>query len=168
MKESRPISGEFGVAEQRAGGGVQFFGSIGHRVRCSAAFTLIELLVVIAIIAILAGLTLSTLGYVNKKGAESRAKAEVAALSAAIDRYKFAFGSYPSSNNLYSELLGRGEINTNQVFFEATPGIVANERLVDPWGSPYNYSTTPTHNIGFFDLWTEAGEPGDETRWIRN
>ena len=36
--------------------------------------SLIELLVVVAIIAILAGLTLSTLGYVNRKGAESRAR----------------------------------------------------------------------------------------------
>ena len=37
------------------------------------AFTLIELLVVISIIIILAGLILSTVGYVQKKGARSRA-----------------------------------------------------------------------------------------------
>ena len=66
-----------------------------HRLR--GAFTLIELLVVIAIIAILAGLTLSTLGYVNKKGAESRAQSEVAALSAAIESFKLDNGFYPTN-----------------------------------------------------------------------
>jgi len=131
-------------------------------------FTLVELLVVIAIIAILAGLTLSTLGYVNKKGAESRAKAEVAALSAAIDSYKLEFGSYPASNSLYNELTGQGLINTNRVLFEPTPGIVSGGQFVDPWGNPYNYSTTPTRNVGFFDLWTEANEGTNESRWISN
>jgi len=48
-----------------------------------SAFTLIELLVVIAIIAILAGLILNTAGYIQKKGAMSRAQAEIAALETA-------------------------------------------------------------------------------------
>ncbi|MFM8887797.1 MAG: type II secretion system protein, partial [Chthoniobacterales bacterium] len=69
-----------------------------HCIRRADAFTLIELLVVVAIIAILAGLTLATLGNVNRKGAESRARSEVAALAAAIDAYKLEFGSYPASN----------------------------------------------------------------------
>ena len=50
-----------------------------------AGFTLVELLATIAVIVVVAGLTLGTLGYVNRKGAEGRAKAEVAALAAAID-----------------------------------------------------------------------------------
>jgi type II secretion system protein G len=136
--------------------------------RAGAAFTLVELLVVVAIIAILAGLTLSTLGYVNKKGAESRAKAEVAALSTAIDNYKTEFGSYPASNNLYSELTGRGDLNSSKMFFEPSPGIVSGSQFVDPWGSPYKYTTNPTVNVGFFDLWTEANEGTNESRWIRN
>ena len=151
-----------------AGGRISATSHTPHATRHSAGFTLIELLVVVAIIAILAGLTLSTLGYVNKKGAESRAKAEVAALSAAIDRYKFELGTYPPDDNLYRELVGLGELNTNKVFFEATPGIVVNDQFVEPWGEPYNYSTEPTHNVGFFDLWTEAGQPDDESQWIRN
>jgi type II secretion system protein G len=129
---------------------------------------LIELLVVIAIIAMLAALTLGTLGYVNKKGAESRARAEVAALSAAIDSYKLEFGSYPASNNLYTELTGQGPTNTTRIFFEPTAGIATNNQFVDPWGIPYRYSTNPTNNVGFFDLWTEANEGTNEARWIRN
>jgi general secretion pathway protein G len=59
------------------------------------AFTIIELLVVISIIIILAGLILSTVGYVQKKGARSRAEAEIAALSAALESYKADNGIYP-------------------------------------------------------------------------
>src|SRR5947209_7962379 len=60
------------------------------------AFTLIELLVVISIIIILAGLILSTVGYVQKKGARSRAEAEMAAISAALESYKADNGIYPT------------------------------------------------------------------------
>jgi len=59
------------------------------------AFTIIELLVVIAIIIILGGLILSTVGYVQKKGARSRAEAEIAAMSAALESYKADNGIYP-------------------------------------------------------------------------
>ena len=59
------------------------------------AFTLIELLVVIAIIIVLAGLILSTVGYVQKKGARARAETEIAAMSAALESYKADNGIYP-------------------------------------------------------------------------
>jgi type II secretory pathway pseudopilin PulG len=59
------------------------------------AFTLIELIVVIAIIIILAGLILSTVGYVQKKGSRSRAETEIAAVSAACESYKADNGVYP-------------------------------------------------------------------------
>src|SRR6266404_3126332 len=62
------------------------------------AFTIIELLVVISIIIILAGLILSTVGYVQKKGYRSRAEAEIAAISAALENYKADNGVYPRGN----------------------------------------------------------------------
>ncbi len=134
---------------------------------CSA-FTLIELLVVVAIIAILAGLTLSTLGYINRKGAESRARGEVAALAAAIDSYKLEFGMYPSNQaGLYRELVGTGTVNSNKVLFEPPPQMATNNKFVDPWGEDYVYSTNATYNIGFYDLYSRAG--GTNTNnWIRN
>jgi prepilin-type N-terminal cleavage/methylation domain-containing protein len=66
-----------------------------HKRGYNAAFTLIELLVVIAIIIVLAGLVLSTVGYVQKKGARSRAETEIAAMSAACESYKADNGVYP-------------------------------------------------------------------------
>jgi type II secretion system protein G len=140
-----------------------------------AAFTLIELMVVVAIIAVLAGLTLGTLGYVNRKGAESRARSEVAALAAAIDNYKLEFGSFPSTNAtaLFKELTGQGTVNKARVFIEPTPGLVTNATngpFIDPWGLPYRYDTNPKaiQNVGFFDLWSTAGGASDQSQWIRN
>ena len=60
------------------------------------AFSIVELLVVITIIIVLAGLILMTSGYVQKKGARSRAEAEIAAMSAALESYKADKGAYPT------------------------------------------------------------------------
>jgi prepilin-type N-terminal cleavage/methylation domain-containing protein len=62
------------------------------------AFTLIELLIVMAIIIVLAGLILATASYVQKKGYRSRAEAEIAAISAALENYKADNGVYPRGN----------------------------------------------------------------------
>jgi type II secretory pathway pseudopilin PulG len=58
-------------------------------------FTIMELLIVMAIIIVLSGLILATAGYVQKKGKRSRAEAEIAAISAALENYKADNGVYP-------------------------------------------------------------------------
>ena len=150
------------------------FAAGGDRLRREhAAFTLIELMVVVTIIAVLAGLTIGTLGYVNRKGAESRARAEVAAIATAVDNYKLEFGSYPSNTTtaLFKELTGQGSVNKTRVFIEPTPGLVTNATngpFIDPWGTAYNYRNPGTNNVGFFDLWSTAGGATDQALWIRN
>src|ERR1041385_4804882 len=62
-------------------------------------FTLIELIVVITVIVILTGLVLSTVGYVQKKGARARAETEIAAISAASENYKADNGIYPQNGD---------------------------------------------------------------------
>ncbi len=49
-----------------------------------------------AIILVLVGLILGTSGYVHNKGARSRAEAEIAAMSAALENYKADDGVYPT------------------------------------------------------------------------
>src|SRR5437879_2226199 len=78
------------------------------------AFTIIELLVVITIIIILAGLILSTVGYVQKKGARSRAETEIAAMSAALESYKADNGVFPSTPNTVS-LTATAPVDNNSV-----------------------------------------------------
>jgi type II secretory pathway pseudopilin PulG len=78
-----------------------------HKRRCKSGFSLIELFVVISIIIVLAGLILSTVSYVQKKGTRSRAEAEIAAISAALESYKADNGIYPRDNttNQYTDTL---------------------------------------------------------------
>jgi type II secretory pathway pseudopilin PulG len=66
-----------------------------HDFRHIPAFTIVEILVVLAIILILAGLVLAASSYVRNKGARSRAEAEIAAISAALENYKADNGVYP-------------------------------------------------------------------------
>ena len=143
---------------------------VGAR-RGGGAFTLVELLATVAVIAVVAGLVLGTLGYVNRKGAEGRAKAEVAALSAAIDSYKLDYGSYPAPPDLFRELTAQGTLNTNKVYFEPRGSIASNPTngpFMDPWGTAYNYRTNELRNIGFFDLWSTAGGKSNPAEWIHN
>ena len=153
------------------------------------AFTLIELLVVITVIAILAGLVLSTAGYVQKKSARSRAEAEIAALSAALESYKVEYGAYPSNSAagsngslvLYKALAySNADLNPNgKIFMEPTRSMLAGTNaistthFVDPFGNAYEYRTgfnAINNGSNFFDLWSLAGaKPSTDTnQWIKN
>ncbi len=76
---------------------------------------------VVVMVAVLAGLVLSTIGYVNRKGAASRAKTEVAALSSAIESYKLDFGSCPARPALLGQQFsdrGRSQYRSRRRGFE--------------------------------------------------
>jgi type II secretory pathway pseudopilin PulG len=77
-----------------------------HRGKCRSndAFTLIELVVVATVVVILTGLVLSTVGYVQKKGARTRAETEIAAMAAACENYKADNGVYPTESSTTEHL----------------------------------------------------------------
>ena len=144
-----------------------------------SGFTLLELLVVIAIIAILAGLILSTAGFIQKKGAMSRAEAEIAALSAALESYKADNGDYPDSTTYANSGLSANSLYgvlclSNKVYFEFNKGMTSSLGIVDPFGTLYIYNTgvAATNNgSNFFDLYSLAGStaaPSNSVKWIKN
>jgi type II secretory pathway pseudopilin PulG len=97
------------------------FGARRGERRYNAAFTLIELIVVTAVIIILTGLVLSTVGYVQKKGARAHAETEIAAISAACESYKADNGVYPRDNttNQYTDTLdGRQNLDATQPVYQ--------------------------------------------------
>lgn len=64
------------------------------------SFTLIELLVVMAVIALLSAITLGAAGAIQNKAARSRAGAEIAAISTALESYKTDNGIYPGCGSM--------------------------------------------------------------------
>ncbi len=83
-------------------------------------FTLLELLTVVAIIIVLAGLILSGMGYAQQKSASERARAEIAAMSLAIEAYKIDNGDYPryaaSGSNNTNALSTGSSVNPTTVY----------------------------------------------------
>jgi prepilin-type N-terminal cleavage/methylation domain-containing protein len=154
------------------------------------AFTLIELLAVITIIGILAGLTLGAAGAVRRHGANSTAKAEVAALQAACDRFYADNNTYPVNTNvspsssfaptgytaagqaLFTNLLGSATLTaapTGKRYFEPKPAMVnttGNNYFIDPWGYAYGYNSDGT-NAPL--IWSTAGQTtggANTNKWI--
>ncbi len=103
-----------------------------------SGFTVIELLVVMSVIIVLAGLILSTSGYVQKKGARSRAEAEIAALSAALESYKADNGIYPRSALSSDVAKPTGDFSdpaytsASQLLYEQLAGASNGSRTLDP------------------------------------
>jgi len=138
--------------------------------REQSAFTLIELLAVITIIGILAGLTLGAAGAVRRHGATSTAKAEVAALQAACERYFADNNQYPTTNSmpdpsstssanvnpstsasystagkvLFNSLFGTNQYNlppSTKRYFEPKPAMVSSATNANPWFiDPWGYA----------------------------
>jgi prepilin-type N-terminal cleavage/methylation domain-containing protein len=154
--------------------------------RSRAAFTLIELLAVITVIGILAGLTLGAAGAVRRHGATSTAKAEVAALQAACDRFYADNNSYPSNSAvnpsssfaptgyinagrvLFTNLLGSATLTaapTKKRYFEPKPAMVSSNFFIDPWGYAYGYNSDGTNAPLIWSTASQTNSTGTN-KWI--
>lgn len=154
----------------------------GHRppLQLSSGFTLLELLVVLGVVAILSSIVLGVGRHASEAGQTARARAELAALSAALDAYKLANGDYPRTNQparLLQSLIGkRGpdyETANGQSLIEAArftttgaldPFTNDTAELLDPWEHPYRYTykaQTPWTNPSY--VLYSAGPDGSDT-----
>jgi type II secretory pathway pseudopilin PulG len=143
-------------------------GQAGDTPAPTLGYTIVELLIVMTIILVLVGLILATSGYVHNKGARSRAEAEIAAMSAALENYKADNGVYPAdisvnarnqgnptqyqtaSTTLYQKLIGDingdGQPDTGaSAYMTFKPnqlgGSGATQFIKDPFSNSYGYST---------------------------
>jgi prepilin-type N-terminal cleavage/methylation domain-containing protein len=151
-----------------------------------AAFTLVELMGVMVVIAILAGLILGGAGAARRQGAVSQAKAEIAALQAACDRFYADNNTYPigtaspttvtapaGGTNLFTNLLGSATLTaapTSKRYFEPKPAMVFTNTspnyFIDPWGYAYGYNSDGT-NAPL--IWSTAGQTtggANTNKWI--
>jgi general secretion pathway protein G len=127
-----------------------------RRPRGARAFTLLELLAVIAVLAVLTGIAIGVGRSVISGGRSARARAELSALTVALESYRVAHGDYPRTEvpaRLLQSLLGRrgpdyavvtGPAHLDLSKFSSTAGagaVVADTaELLDPWGQPYRYA----------------------------
>ena len=116
---------------------------IRHSSFCDeGAFTIIELLTVITIISILTGLILATSSYVQNKGARSRAEAEIAAMSTALETYKADNGIYPTNNDTNN----LNPAAANPLDYQNASRYLYTQVSGDSDGDPTTSATTDTKN----------------------
>ena len=123
-----------------------------------SGFTLIELLVVVTVIGILAAITLNIAGGVNQKAAMDKARAEIAAISNALEQYKNVNDEYPATL----------EFSAIEPFYQANFVEVDGENLVDPFGNSYQYQIPGIQNPASFDLWSKGKSVSDTDDDIGN
>ena len=107
--------------------------------RRAAALTLIELLVVMVILDILAG---SITFYVANKADQarvSRAKADIATLSTALEAYNVAMGEFPTSEQGLQALWAPPAGVSSDKWHNGGGPFVKMQNFYDPWGREYKY-----------------------------
>ena len=100
-----------------------------------AGFTLLELLVVLGIITLLATVAApQVLRYLGKARSDT-ARAQIAAISTALELYALDTGRFPAPQ------IGLTALVTPQVSVVGWKGpyLKRADGLVDPWGRPYQY-----------------------------
>jgi general secretion pathway protein G len=132
----------------------------------SAAFTLVEIMVVLVVIGILAGAILPQFLGTTKDAKISAAKANVAELESALERFYVNMDRYPTTEEGLKVLL------------EAPAGEEKNWRgpyvkllRPDPWGNSYQYRAPGVHHTSSFDVWSQGspeakdGQPAEIGNW---
>jgi general secretion pathway protein G len=100
-----------------------------------AGFTLLELLVVLGIIALLATVAApQVLKYMGKARTET-AKAQISAISTALELYALDTGTFPPQPVGLGALV---QAPANSAAWKG-PYLKRSEGLVDPWGRAYQY-----------------------------
>jgi general secretion pathway protein G len=137
-------------------------------------FTLIELLVVIAIIAILAGMVVSGAQQARKRGAVTKAKAQMSSVEIAISMYETDMGSYPGTDakTLVAALTeDPGDVDWSGPYLQIKKDeLNENGEYTDAWGNAFVYVNPGKNNISFYDLYSKGpngtgdGEDKDDIR----
>ena len=130
-------------------------GGVTSASRSTRAFTLIEILVVVAIIGILAATILPQFIGTKHDAKVSAAKAHIAVLANALQRFNLDLDRYPTADEGLKVLV-EASAGDNKKW---RPYI---ERLRnDPWGNPYQYRCPGVHNTSSFDLWSRGADGAD-------
>lgn len=141
--------------------------TVARRRSADAGFTLLEMLVVLGILALLAALAApQVMGYLGRARTET-ARAQISAISTALELYAHDNGGYPPSEVGLRALVEP----VNKAATWRGPYLKKASGLVDPWGRPYRYrhpgryATAEIYTLGRDNTPGGTGENQDLGSW---
>ncbi len=132
--------------------------------RRRAGFTLIEVLLVAGILAVLAAFAIPKLFEQATAAKNDLAKAGVGQngpIGKALDAYQYNMGALPDTDEGLAALF----VPKDQMDDERYKGPYLKgsyEKLLDPWGKPYEYRSPGDVNEDSYDLWSLGPDGNDD------
>ena len=126
----------------------------------SNAFTLIEIMVVVIILGILAATIIPQFMGTTSDAKVSAAKAQVAELESALERFYVHMDRYPTAEEGLKVLVdppAGAEAGAEQKW----RGPYIKQLRNDPWGNPYQYVFPGTHHATSFDIYSRGADGAD-------
>ena len=117
-------------------------------------FTLVEIMVVVVIIGILAATIIPHFMGPTHVAKISAAKAQVAELEAAVDRFYVQMDRYPTPDEGLKVLVEAPADDGDKKW----RGPYIKQLRNDPWGNAYQYASPGTHHPTSFDIWSRGAE----------
>jgi len=118
----------------------------------NTAFTLIEIMVVVIIIGILAVTIIPQFMGVKEDAKISAAKAQIAELESAVERFYVHMDRYPTADEGLKVLVDPPADDDNKKW----RGPYIKQLRNDPWDNAYQYAFPGTHHPTSFDIWSRG------------
>jgi general secretion pathway protein G len=122
----------------------------------SAGFTLLEIMVVVIIIGVLAATIIPQFMGTTHDAKVSAAKADVAQLENALERFNLHMDRYPTMDEGLKVL-----VETPAGEDKKWRGPYIKLLRPDPWGNAYQYRVPGMHHATTFDVWSRAADGQD-------
>lgn len=125
--------------------------------RNSRGFTLVEIMVVVVILGILAATIIPQFMSTTKDAKVSAAKAQVAEMESALERFYVHMDRYPSAEEGLKVLVDPPANDDGKKW----RGPYIKQLRSDPWSNPYQYANPGTHHPTSFDVWSRGADGAD-------
>ncbi len=136
--------------------------NIHHTNNRQTGFTLVEIMVVVVIIGILAATIIPQFIGTTQDAKVSAAKAQIAELESAVERFYIHMDRYPTTEEGLNVLVNPPSGDDARNWRGPYIKLLRN----DPWGNPYQYLSPGTHHPTSFDIWSHfKGDNSDIGNW---
>ena len=123
----------------------------------SRGFTLIEIMVVVVILGILAATIIPQFMGTTNDAKVSAAKAHIAELESALERFYVHMDRYPTPDEGLKALVEMPAGDETKKW----RGPYVKQLRNDPWGNEYQYRAPGLHHATSFDLWSRGADGAD-------